>query len=496
MMQPMCAHAVATRAAIRRCRRGGNGLRWVAQDCRRYATKQSQPPKPSRAVPKPLPFQPTKPTTPKPKATPSSSSSSSKGHEDKAQPLSELLPHRWFPLLGIGLAAGCVGYFMISAIHYWRTQPPENWTPGEEPETPTGRSSIQSPREFDQHLDKSEWRFGVTKVRRRIASEMARGHVLEVAVGTGRNFDYYNWDILTAGLEPAKEEKKSWFSWSSKDAEKEKGDEKKTVEKEKGEAKVNTKEEKGPATTPRQLSPQLEAAARAKYQNAVLSFTGIDVSPSVLDLALTRIRQVVPHMTDQIPKKPTFTQLADSEDSVSLANNRIRIIKADAQSPIPPPPPFAPQKYDTILQTFGLCSVRDPVLLLSNLAASVKPDTGRIILFEHGRTSWWEFINGMLDRSARKHFERFGCWWNRDMELIVRAAERAVPGLEVVSFERPGFQTFGTHVLVEMRVRGDVAAKDNSKAREDSEEGQNSASWWSSWLSVSKKNDEPKNDEK
>ncbi|KAI0846375.1 hypothetical protein F5Y00DRAFT_243939 [Daldinia vernicosa] len=500
-MRPIYPHNLATRSLMRNCRIRGNSFKWVDGGCRRYAT--SKPPSPSpppqkqqRAAPKPLPFQPTKPkpkpapeSTPKPTPFPSSSSSSSNGSQDKGsqdnrRPVSELLRDYWFPLFGAGAGVVCVSFFASSLVYYWRTQPPEHWTPGQEPETPTGRPTIQSPREFDQHLDKSEWRFGITKLRRQIGSELARGHVLEVAVGAGRNFDYYDWSAVTAGLEPTEEkENSSWFSWSRKGE---------------GKEKENPKNVKAKGVQP-------------QNENALLSFTGLDISPPMLDLALTRIRQVVPFMADQIPKNPVFSKLAskaadnNSEEGISLANNHLRLLKADAQTSLPPPPPSpssssssssSPPKYDTVIQTFGLCSVRDPVLLLSNMAAVVKPETGRIILLEHGR-SWYELVNGLLDRSARKHFERFGCWWNRDVELVVRAAERAVPGLEVVRFERPGFATFGTHVLVEMRVRATPApapapAATLSSNEEEQDSTTTSTSWWSSLLSVKGK---PKKDD-
>ncbi|KAI1656423.1 hypothetical protein F4813DRAFT_135074 [Daldinia decipiens] len=498
MMRPIYPHNLATRSLMRNCRIRGNSLKSVDSGCRRYATSKRPssspppppPPKQQRAAPKPFPFQPviSRPnsapeSTPKPKPTPfpSSSSSSSKGSQDKRRPVSELLRDYWFPLFGAGAGVVCVSFFASSLVYYWRTQPPEHWTPGQEPETPTGLPTIQSPREFDQHLDKSEWRFGITKLRRQIGSELAHGHVLEVAVGAGRNFDYYDWSVVTAGLEPAEEkEDSSWFGWSVKGE---------------GKEKPNNIKQKG-------VQPQ--------NANALLSFTGLDISPPMLDLALTRIRQVVPFMADQIPKKPVFSKLAsktadNSEEGISLANNHLRLLKADAQTSLPPPPSSSPsssssssppKKYDTVIQTFGLCSVRDPVLLLSNMAAAVKPETGRIILLEHGR-SWYELVNGLLDRSARKHFERFGCWWNRDVELVVRAAERAVPGLEVVRLERPGWATLGTHVLVEMRVRATPATAPPAAAALSSNEAEQDStttgtSWWSSLLSVSGK---PKKDD-
>ncbi|KAL9581776.1 MAG: hypothetical protein Q9212_003693 [Teloschistes hypoglaucus] len=44
---------------------------------------------------------------------------------------------------------------------------------------------------FDQEVDSTEWLMGVTKMRRRIV-EKAHGNVLEAAVGTGRNSDFYD----------------------------------------------------------------------------------------------------------------------------------------------------------------------------------------------------------------------------------------------------------------------------------------------------------------
>ncbi|KAL7622389.1 hypothetical protein AAE478_007893 [Parahypoxylon ruwenzoriense] len=444
-------------------------------------------------------------------------------YEDKKQPLSDLVRSRWFPLFGAGAAAVCVGFFTASLAYYWRTQPAEHWIPGQEPRTPTGRPSIQSPRDFDTHLDKSEWRFGITKLRRKIAAQ-ARGHVLEVAVGAGRNFDYYDWEIVTKDLELAaesakeKEGKSSWFSWG-KDKGGGKGEEKEKEKKDDG-------KEQGKDQVKRRSYVELKAE-QAKMETAVLSFTGLDISAPMLDLALTRIRQVVPYMADQVPKKPSFAKLASKpegseqhyEEGLSLAGNRIRILKADAQVPPLPAPPSTtsttipnsppPQKYDTIIQTFGLCSVRDPVALLSAMGSALRPETGRIFLLEHGRSNWLDLVNGLLDRGARGHFERFGCWWNRDIELVVRAAERSVPGLEVLRVERPGWITFGTHVLIEMRVRdvsppaSAAAASATTKGgekgqayKEEEEDGKTTTTggWWSSLLSVSKTGDKPKKD--
>ncbi|TGJ79944.1 hypothetical protein E0Z10_g8823 [Xylaria hypoxylon] len=362
--------------------------------------------------------------------------------------VADLVRERWFAILGRrhAIRVGC------------------------EPEAPTGRPSIQSPYEFDLHLDKSEWRYGITRLRREISTE-ARGHVLEIAIGTGRNLEFYHWGTVTESLIPPEEREKtkakssSWLpGWGG---------------------------EKG-------------SKVAQEDDGAVLSFTGVDISPGMLDIALQRMRGVVPHMTGQIPKKPSFAMLAakhsDSEKPqgghlVSFLSDRIRLLQSDVQSGLPAPPTLSsppntgssPTKYDTILQTFGLCSVQDPVSLLSLMASSVQPNTGRIVLLEHGRSSW-HFINGLLDRGARAHHERFGCWWNRDIEVIVNEAARRIPGLEILRVESPGWSTAGTHVVVELRMT-DTNAKSKESPKEQKVTGW--ASIFPSMLST-KATDNPK----
>ncbi|PHH71354.1 hypothetical protein CDD83_5209 [Cordyceps sp. RAO-2017] len=73
------------------------------------------------------------------------------------------------------------------------------------------------------------------------------------------------------------------------------------------------------------------------------------------------------------------------------------------------------------------------------------------MLLEHGR-GWYGLVNGLLDRHAARHFARYGCWWNRDIDALVRDAVRRTPGLELVDLHRPNFWQFGTLIWVELRV--------------------------------------------
>lgn len=114
---------------------------------------------------------------------------------------------------------------------------------------------------------------------------------------------------------------------------------------------------------------------------------------------------------------------------------------------------FAPGSFDVVVDTFGLCSVEDPVRALREAGRLVKPHTGRILLLEHGRPpegtlgAW--LLSERMDAAAPAHKARWGCWFNRDVDAAVRAS-----GLRVVS---RGSWHFGTTYVYEL-MAGDPAA--------------------------------------
>ena len=91
--------------------------------------------------------------------------------------------------------------------------------------------------------------------------------------------------------------------------------------------------------------------------------------------------------------------------------------------------------FDTVVDTFGLCSYNNPVQVLQEMARVCKPD-GKILLLEHGRSKTWEFVTNHLDKYAEKHAANWGCVWNRDLDETIQAA-----GLEV---ERQRVWHFGS----------------------------------------------------
>jgi len=144
--------------------------------------------------------------------------------------------------------------------------------------------------------------------------------------------------------------------------------------------------------------------AGEKGKGKVKSLTAVDKSAEMLDVARAKLE--------------TLGGRAEKKN--------IRWIVTDASLPPLPSAPNATQKYDTIIQTMGLCSVSDPVQLLRNLGSIIKEEEGRILLLEHGRGNW-KWLNNLLDRFAEEHAREFGCWWNRDLKGIVRES-----GLHVV----------------------------------------------------------------
>ena len=176
-------------------------------------------------------------------------------------------------------------------------------------------------------------------------------------------------------------------------------------------------------------------------QGKVKSFTAIDKSDKMVDVAREKFLELFP------------------------GNLGARWIVGDASKEIPSPPTDTIErdgtpgeaKYDTVVQTMGLCSARDPVALLKNLGNCVKKDEGRILLLEHGRGNW-KWLNGVLDKFAEGHAKEFGCWWNRNLESIVKES-----GLDIVDMHSIWWHG-GTTWWIELK-----KAKGQSEQIEDQE---------------------------
>ncbi|KAK5652786.1 hypothetical protein OQA88_9642 [Cercophora sp. LCS_1] len=334
-----------------------------------------------------------KPPPPKPESSNSST--------DKARPINELFndPVLRTPLIGGGIAAFLLVTYISLVVTSTLKKERASASPCCQP-VPTGRPADvdaagsnheqvrQKAADFDRELKRSEWFSGISTLRLKLAGRV-KGDVLEVAVGTGRNFGWYDWRSLVG--------------------------------------------EDG---------------------NGMRRFTGVDISTGMMEVARDRLRESVPGL-DKLMRRKREEPLPEEGVAVEVLDGRVRLVVGDAMKELPVP--IGGGKYDTVIQSFGLCSVGDPAKLLGNVVDAVKRDTGRIYLLEHGR-GWFGFVNGLLDRYATGHFEKYGCWWNRDIGEILDDAVKANPGLEVLSISRP-WSGLGTNVLIELRVNSEGAAK-------------------------------------
>ncbi|TPX37959.1 hypothetical protein SmJEL517_g00275 [Synchytrium microbalum] len=125
------------------------------------------------------------------------------------------------------------------------------------------------------------------------------------------------------------------------------------------------------------------------------------------------------------------------ETKQNKALPEIKLAVADASSL-----PFPDNSFDTVVDCFGLCSMPDPVKCLQEMNRVVKRD-GRVLLLEHGTSKSYAFIAEALDKEAHSHSKRWGCWWNREIEGLVREA-----GLEIVELKN---YHFGTTYFIQAR---------------------------------------------
>lgn len=79
---------------------------------------------------------------------------------------------------------------------------------------------------------------------------------------------------------------------------------------------------------------------------------------------------------------------------------------------------YPDNSFDTVVDSFGLCSFDDPIAVLRELQRVCKPD-GKILLLEHGRSHKYEGLTNYLDKHAERHAKNWGCCWNRNIIKIV-----------------------------------------------------------------------------
>jgi len=194
---------------------------------------------------------------------------------------------------------------------------------------------------YDKEIERDESSSGILELRKEMVAR-ARGRVLEVAGGTGRNLAYYD-------------------------------------------------------------------------ASAVSELVISDFSERMLQVAAHKVAALRSEGAARVPSKVTLA-----------------VTDASAM-------PLPTAMFDTIVDTFGLCSFERPEEALSEMRRCAKPGA-QILLLEHGASDW-ALLAWWQQRKLNRHVVKWGCYWNRDIESLVRAS-----GLVVREVQRKHLGT--TYVLV------------------------------------------------
>ena len=100
--------------------------------------------------------------------------------------------------------------------------------------------------------------------------------------------------------------------------------------------------------------------------------------------------------------------------------------------------PLPTDAFDTVLDTFGICSFEQPGAALREMRRVCKPG-GQILLLEHG-VSDWSALAWWQQHRLNRHVFKWGCYWNRDILQLVRQS-----GMRVKEVRR---QHMGTTYMI------------------------------------------------
>ena len=139
----------------------------------------------------------------------------------------------------------------------------------------------------------------------------------------------------------------------------------------------------------RVLEVAIGTGRNLSYYSPDCSITGIDISPEMLKVA---------------------------EQRAARLGLDVKLLSMDAHELV-----FPPKSFETVVSSLSLCTVIDPVKVLTEISRVVTPN-GRILLLEHGR-SRYPWISWILDRLAPVQRERYGCHPNRNIVALVQAAD-------------------------------------------------------------------------
>jgi ubiquinone/menaquinone biosynthesis C-methylase UbiE len=103
--------------------------------------------------------------------------------------------------------------------------------------------------------------------------------------------------------------------------------------------------------------------------------------------------------------------------------------------------PLPDASFDTVVMTYTLCSIPDPIPAVREMRRVLKPG-GKLLFCEHGLAPdenvrrWQKRLNPMWGRIGG------GCRLDRDIPELLRAGGFAVPGLQTMYLPGPRFATY------------------------------------------------------
>lgn len=185
-----------------------------------------------------------------------------------------------------------------------------------------------------------------------------------------------------------------------------------------------------------------------KYNEILLGITG--KRRQLISRAVGNVLEVsagtgrnVKYYDNKLVNEITFTDT--SIDMLKIAHSRATpILKLNTNFQVQDSTnlSFQDNTFDTVIDTFGLCSIQDPVAAIKEMSRVCKSD-GKLLFLEHGRSFnsiWKSLINDVLDKTVLDHASKFGCYWNRDLDKILKEG-----GVEVLEYQR---YNLGTTLMV------------------------------------------------
>jgi ubiquinone/menaquinone biosynthesis C-methylase UbiE len=103
--------------------------------------------------------------------------------------------------------------------------------------------------------------------------------------------------------------------------------------------------------------------------------------------------------------------------------------------------PFADAAFDTIVMTWTLCSISNPIEALAEMRRVLKPG-GRLLFVEHGLSP--EISTARWQHRLTPYWKRIsgGCHLDRKMDELIRAAGFQIDAIEMAYMQGPKRWTF------------------------------------------------------